>query len=144
MSPKKRVRLWLHWIDIWDGFLSAYFIRKCTLKAIDGTWHALHYVVKFIMKKHIHILRVLSFQKINKPTIYAHFIYCLWDFYFDRKTLGKFCPKINISSRPVYFSILELFGQRSKYISIKFPLHAPSEKPYMCYYSHDSIIRHWC
>ena len=31
------------------------------------------------------------------------------------------------SSRPVYNSILELFGQRSQYISIKFPLHKPSE-----------------
>ena len=31
------------------------------------------------------------------------------------------------SSRPVYDSILELLGQRSKYISIQFPLHKPSE-----------------
>ena len=27
------------------------------------------------------------------------------------------------SSRPVYYSILNSFGQRSQYISIKFPLH---------------------
>ena len=32
------------------------------------------------------------------------------------------------SSRPVYYSILESFGQRSQYISIKFPLHKHSEK----------------
>ena len=33
------------------------------------------------------------------------------------------------SSSPVYYSILELYGQRSHYISIKFPLHKakPSE-----------------
>ena len=31
------------------------------------------------------------------------------------------------SSRPVYYSILQLFDQRSQYISIKFPLHKPSE-----------------
>ena len=31
------------------------------------------------------------------------------------------------SSRPVYYSILELFGQRSQYKSIKFPLHIHSE-----------------
>ena len=31
------------------------------------------------------------------------------------------------NSRPVYYSILELFGHRSQYISIKFPLHKPSE-----------------
>ena len=33
------------------GFLSAYFIRKCTLKAIDGTWHALHTGMKSNMKE---------------------------------------------------------------------------------------------
>ena len=37
------------------------------------------------------------------------------------------------SSRPVYYSILELFGQRPQYISIKFSFHKPSENPYMCY-----------
>ena len=31
------------------------------------------------------------------------------------------------SSRPVYYSILELFGQRSHYISITFLLHKPSD-----------------
>ena len=31
------------------------------------------------------------------------------------------------SSRPVYYSIFELFDQRSQYICIKFPLHKPSE-----------------
>jgi magnesium-transporting ATPase (P-type) len=31
------------------------------------------------------------------------------------------------SIRPVCYSILELFGQRSQYVSIKFPLHKPSE-----------------
>ena len=33
------------------------------------------------------------------------------------------------SSRPVYYSILNSFGQRSQYISIKFPLHKQSENP---------------
>ena len=37
------------------------------------------------------------------------------------------------SSRPVYYSILNSFGQRSQYISIKFPLHKQSENPWMCY-----------
>ena len=37
------------------------------------------------------------------------------------------------SSRPVYYSILELFGQMSQYKSIKFPLHKPSENQKMCY-----------
>ena len=36
------------------------------------------------------------------------------------------------SSRPVYYSILNSFGQRSQYISIKFPLHKQSENPKMC------------
>ena len=34
------------------------------------------------------------------------------------------------SSRPVYYSILKLFGQRSQYISIKFPLQCLLK---MCY-----------
>ena len=33
------------------------------------------------------------------------------------------------SSRPVYYSILNSFGQWSQYISIKFPLHKQSENP---------------
>ena len=37
------------------------------------------------------------------------------------------------SSRPVYYSILKSFGQRSQYISIKFLLHKQSENPIMCY-----------
>ena len=38
-----------------------------------------------------------------------------------------------VSSSPVYYSILNSFGQRSQYISIKFPLHKQSENPLMCY-----------
>ena len=37
------------------------------------------------------------------------------------------------SSRPVYYLILELLEQRSQYISIKFPLHKPTENLKMCY-----------
>ena len=37
------------------------------------------------------------------------------------------------STRPVYYSILEFFGQRSQNISIKVPLHKQSENPQMCY-----------
>ena len=33
------------------------------------------------------------------------------------------------SSRPVYYLIVNSFGQRSQYISIKFPLHKQSENP---------------
>ena len=37
------------------------------------------------------------------------------------------------SSRPVYYSILNSFGQRSQYVNIKLPLHKQSENPSMCY-----------
>merc|ERR1719266_2534793 len=37
------------------------------------------------------------------------------------------------SSRPGYYSMLYLFGQRSQYISIKFPLHKQSENPRVGY-----------
>ena len=41
--------------------------------------------------------------------------------------------RVVASSRPVHYSILKLFGQRSQYISIKFPLHKPSENLKICY-----------
>ena len=37
------------------------------------------------------------------------------------------------SSRQVYYSILDSYGQRSQYISINFPLHKQSENPWVCY-----------
>ena len=37
------------------------------------------------------------------------------------------------SSRQVYYSILDLFFQRSQYISIKFPLYKRSENLWACY-----------
>ena len=45
------------------------------------------------------------------------------------------------SSRPVYYSILNSFGQRVQYISIKFPLHKQSENPKMFYYPRQSTAR---
>ena len=47
------------------------------------------------------------------------------------------------SSRPVYYSILELFGQRSQYIRIKFPLHKPSENSWVCYWPKQSTARNF-
>ena len=47
------------------------------------------------------------------------------------KLLQIYCKVV--SSRPVYYSILETFGQRSQYISIKFPLHKQSENPWVCW-----------
>jgi hypothetical protein len=43
------------------------------------------------------------------------------------------------SSRPVYYSILELYGQRSQYISIKFPLHKPL-KIWKCATNRDRLL----
>ena len=54
----------------------------------------------------------------------------LWTI-FGQSGQRAYCKVAN--SRPVYYSILELFGQRSQYISIKFPLHKPSENQKMCY-----------
>ena len=51
---------------------------------------------------------------------------------FEKKILESIYRKV-ASSRPVYYSILELFGQRSQYIIIKFPLHKPSENLKTCY-----------
>ena len=52
---------------------------------------------------------------------------------FLRPLIDKFAYRKVVCSRPVYYSILELFGQRSQYISIKFPLHKPYENLKMCY-----------
>ena len=41
--------------------------------------------------------------------------------------------KSRVVDRSTMYSILELFGQRSQYIIIKFPLHKPSENLKMCY-----------
>ena len=38
------------------------------------------------------------------------------------------------SSRPVYYSILNSFGQRSQYISIEIPIQKQSNYPWMCYF----------
>ena len=46
--------------------------------------------------------------------------------------LARSYPKVT-SSRLVYYSILELFGQGSQYICIKFHLHKPSENPLVCH-----------
>ena len=37
------------------------------------------------------------------------------------------------SNRPVYYSILDSLGERSQYISIKFPPHKRPENSEMCY-----------
>ena len=43
------------------------------------------------------------------------------------------------SSRPVYYSILETFGQRSQYIGIKFPLHKHL-KVLGCAFNQDNLL----
>ena len=46
------------------------------------------------------------------------------------------------SSRPVYlYSILELFGQSSQYISIKVSLHKPSENLKTCFELGQATVR---
>ena len=57
----------------------------------------------------------------------------MWPYYYVRLsetwpngwTLRYINYRKVASSRLVYYSILELFGQRSRYISIKFPLYKP-------------------
>ena len=48
-----------------------------------------------------------------------------------------------VSSRLVYYSILTFFFQRSQYISIQFPLHKPSENPWMCYVLTETVYCSW-
>ena len=61
--------------------------------------------------------------------------------YLFTSPVNKKCVKISknalndnrnvANSRPVYYSSLDPFGQRSHYISIKFPLHKQSENPWV-------------
>jgi hypothetical protein len=46
---------------------------------------------------------------------------------------ANFTYRKDASSRPVYYSILNSFGQRSTYISIKLPLPKLSKSPKVCY-----------
>ena len=55
--------------------------------------------------------------KLNSRQVYCSRLYGIW-----KKEYRKVA-----SSRPVYYLILELFGQRSQYKSIQFPLLKPSE-----------------
>ena len=48
-------------------------------------------------------------------------------FYNNRVMSKDFTYRKVASSRPVYYSILQLFDQRSQYIQVKYPLHKPSE-----------------
>ena len=75
---------------------------------------------------HVHILFFLVFFS------YLHGLIrdCTFIYFQKKSTYRK-----DASSRPVYYSILEPFGQRSQYISIKFTLHKPSENPFKCYCS---------
>ena len=61
--------------------------------------------------------------------------YCAFENDFDIVSSNKY-RKV-ASSRPVYYSILELLGQRSQYIRVKFALHKPSENPWVC---QDSLL----
>ena len=67
------------------------------------------------------------------PMIFLYF-WPIFDEFFDeyRKVL---------SSKPVCYSILEHFGQRWQYISIKFPLLKPSENLEMCYWPRQATAR---
>ena len=64
---------------------------------------------------------------LNQVLVY----YLLWNKWCQTSHSNKY-HKV-ASSRPFYYSILESFGQRSEYISIKFPLHKESENPWTCY-----------
>ena len=55
----------------------------------------------------------------------------LFNHYFYKKNQAFIFN--TVKSRAVYYSILELVGQRSQYIIIKFPLHKPSENLKRCY-----------
>ena len=58
--------------------------------------------------------------------IQRHWIWRVWRFF-----KSAYCKVAN--SRPVYYSISDLFIQRSQYINIKLFLHKQSENPWVCY-----------
>ena len=64
----------------------------------------------------------------NEPLVHIHYV--------------TKCNKYRkvASSRPVYYSILNSLGQRSLYISIKFPLHKQSCLMLKCATNRDSLL----
>ena len=120
----------------WDFYQSKYISM---LPYIFGTLEYTYII------SNAYLFRYLISQKFRCPTSLS-FIYIF--LYAFGKNGGKnlcfricryICTYLKIryrkvaSSRPVYYSILELFGQRSQYIGMKFPLHKASENLKMCY-----------
>ena len=96
---------------------------------------------------HFHKKQIALFQTANTPGLFRQKImkFMKEDWITATPTIQHFMFRVFqielqdlnyrkvASSRPVYYSILELLGQRSQYIRIKFPLHKPSENLKMCY-----------
>ena len=67
--------------------------------------------------------QVQNIQDSQSIQVSAFSLFAVTKIYY--KILNRY-PKV-ASSRPVYYSILDSFGQRSQYISIKFRLHKQCE-----------------
>ena len=122
MSEKQSTVIWANcWGQSNHSFCFAQCINEQYLK------QPLTYLVNFnygVKSSHICNWCLVSFQ----PN-YTQIIITL---YLFNPILETIYHKVG-SSRPVYYSILDLLGQRSQYIRIRFPLHKQSENPWMCY-----------
>ena len=95
------------------------FFSLCLIFHLNWTCHH-----KIFIKNHfyIYIWRYVRLQKIKKLIVSS--LEHLPKFYFQKRTVAN-----TVKLRAVDWSIIQ-FGQRSQYISIKFPLHKPSESMY--------------
>ena len=74
----------------------------------------------FLSNGQICVCEVLSSRPVHRGAL-CQFLF-RWIYYcHSSKSTGKKTDKMHLCA--VYYSILNSFGQRSQYISIKFPLH---------------------
>ena len=70
----------------------------------------------------------LRIEPVNQPEVINSYLEAIeFKIYGNNQSTGKESGKLHLCA--VYYSILNSFGQRSQYISVKFPLHKQSENP---------------
>ena len=116
----------LHNIRFW-------FFFQCTKlrqpRGLIENKQILHNISRFLIWRFHQIDFLMTCQQ------HCFTFFKLWSSYIavGWNHLKRSTVKSRALDRPKYYSILELLGQRSQYISINFLLHKPSENLKTCY-----------
>ena len=111
---------------------------KCIKGALPTSVHWRIWPIFDPSSKNVEVLSgwsLIVFKKCKIDCVVFHFCWnWAFSFFFDAIWWEEQIMYLRVArSRPVYYSILELFGPSSHYRIIKFPLHKPSENLKMCY-----------